>query len=243
MVVPSGGRVHSCPEFAPLQPGHTHPQGRPPAWTEQRRPHAPDRTSQTTQRLLRVLDLLPPIAYWDTELCNRGANAAFAQLFGVSPQAIEGLHVREVLGPDLAELALPHLERTLATGEPQRFERTALDAHGVRSHAQVELFPDAVGGELRGVVSIDTDVTAHREAELSERQLEILRMVAQGLTNAQIAQRLYISETTVKWHIRQILGKTNSSNRAEAVAYVLGARDPDRRRPPRLRVAGLTGDN
>jgi PAS domain S-box-containing protein len=63
------------------------------------------------------------------------------------------------------------------------------------------------------------------DAELSERQLEILQLVAQGFTNAQIAQRLYISETTVKWHIRQILVKTNASNRAEAVAHVLGVRE------------------
>jgi PAS domain S-box-containing protein len=63
-------------------------------------------------------------------------------------------------------------------------------------------------------------------SELSERQLQVLQLVAQGMTNALIAQRLFISETTVKWHIRKILTKTSSSNRAEAVANVLGARTP-----------------
>ncbi len=252
--------------------------GTRPPLSEHCEPGAGNRTSQTTQRLLRVLELLPPIAYWDTELRNRAANTAFAEFFAVSPQAIEGKHIRDVLWPDLAELALPYFERMLATGEPQRFDRTSVDARGVRSHAQVELLPDVVDGELSGVVSIATDVTAHREAELalaasqqrleqaeqlaqqalqsasshladrarelaqlaagsrasaepaapdaglSERHLEILQLVAQGFTNAQIAQRLYISETTVKWHIRQILVKTNSSNRAEAVAHVLGVR-------------------
>jgi len=57
---------------------------------------------------------------------------------------------------------------------------------------------------------------------LSERQLETLELVAEGLTNAEIAKRMFISETTVKWHIKQILIKTGSANRAEAVARVLG---------------------
>ena len=66
-------------------------------------------------------------------------------------------------------------------------------------------------------------------APLTSRQLEVLRLVAEGLTSAKIAKRLFLSEATVKWHIKQILTKTASSNRAEAVARVLGA---PRQQPP-----------
>jgi PAS domain S-box-containing protein len=59
-------------------------------------------------------------------------------------------------------------------------------------------------------------------APLTQRQLEILRLIAQGHTNATIAQRLFVTEGTIKWHVKQILAKTNSSNRAEAVARILG---------------------
>jgi PAS domain S-box-containing protein len=59
-------------------------------------------------------------------------------------------------------------------------------------------------------------------APLSARQLEIMQLVAQGLTNAAIGERLQLTEGTIKWHIRQILTKTNSRNRAEAIAHVLG---------------------
>ena len=62
-----------------------------------------------------------------------------------------------------------------------------------------------------------------RRAPLTTRQLEILRPVAEGLTSAEISRRLFVSEATVKWHVKQILSKTRSSNRAEAVARVLGA--------------------
>ena len=59
-------------------------------------------------------------------------------------------------------------------------------------------------------------------APLTPRQLEILRLIAQGLTNAAIAERLVLTESTVKWHVKQILAKTASANRTEAVARVLG---------------------
>lgn len=62
-------------------------------------------------------------------------------------------------------------------------------------------------------------------APLTPRQLEILRLVAQGLTNAAIAERLTLTESTIKSHIHQILAKTNSKNRAEAIAIVLGTSD------------------
>ncbi len=61
-----------------------------------------------------------------------------------------------------------------------------------------------------------------RPAPLTDRQLQILGLVADGLTSAEIAQRLFVSEATVKWHVKQILNKTASANRAEAVARVLG---------------------
>ena len=60
-------------------------------------------------------------------------------------------------------------------------------------------------------------------APLTPRQLEILQLVAEGLTSAQIAQRLFVTVPTVKWHVKHILAKTGASNRAEAVARVLGA--------------------
>ena len=54
-------------------------------------------------------------------------------------------------------------------------------------------------------------------ALLSERELEVLACLSEGLTTLQIAVRLFISENTVKTHIRHILDKLESSNRTEAV--------------------------
>ena len=53
---------------------------------------------------------------------------------------------------------------------------------------------------------------------LSLREIEVVTLMAQGLTNLQIGRRLTITEGTVKSHVKRILKKTGSANRAEAVA-------------------------
>ena len=54
---------------------------------------------------------------------------------------------------------------------------------------------------------------------LSDREVEVLRLVAQGRTNAEIAELLVISKNTADRHVSNILGKTGSANRAEATLY------------------------
>jgi len=54
---------------------------------------------------------------------------------------------------------------------------------------------------------------------LTERELEVLKLVAQGLNNREIAKRLFISENTVKNHVRNILEKLQLHSRMEAVMY------------------------
>jgi DNA-binding NarL/FixJ family response regulator len=59
---------------------------------------------------------------------------------------------------------------------------------------------------------------------LTPRETEILRLVGNGLTNAQIAQRLVLSEATVKTHVKRLMAKLQLTNRAQAVvvAYETG---------------------
>ncbi len=60
---------------------------------------------------------------------------------------------------------------------------------------------------------------AQRHVELTPREREVLFLVAEGLTNAQIAQRLVVSQETVKFHLRNIYQKLGVSTRTEAAAY------------------------
>ena len=56
---------------------------------------------------------------------------------------------------------------------------------------------------------------------LTEREWDILAAMVDGKTNAQIAQRLFVTETTVKYHVRNVLRKLGARNRADAVARLL----------------------
>lgn len=59
------------------------------------------------------------------------------------------------------------------------------------------------------------------EVALSKREMDVLRCLAKGMTSAQIASDLFISENTVKTHVRHILEKLEASNRAEAVSRAI----------------------
>ena len=54
---------------------------------------------------------------------------------------------------------------------------------------------------------------------LTEREVEVLRLIAQGRSNQDIAAELFISPNTVAHHVTNILNKTNTTNRTEAATY------------------------
>ena len=56
---------------------------------------------------------------------------------------------------------------------------------------------------------------------LTEREREILQLLAEGMSNADVAQRLFISQETVKSHVRHILAKLEAETRTQAVAIAL----------------------
>jgi LuxR family maltose regulon positive regulatory protein len=121
--------------------------------------------------------------------------------------------------------ALDALSRALAFGEPAGYVRVFADegqplvpllrqaaARGShRTYAQRLLA--AIGG--RPATSGPDKTT--RLAALSEREVDVLRLVAAGLPNREIGLRLLISEKTVKKHLSNILGKLQATNRGQAL--------------------------
>ena len=63
---------------------------------------------------------------------------------------------------------------------------------------------------------------------LSDREQEVLNLVAEGKSNREIADSLYISESTVRSHLHNILSKLNVANRVQAAAFARGLRNPQR---------------
>ena len=63
--------------------------------------------------------------------------------------------------------------------------------------------------------------TSAYPAGLTAREMEVLRLVAQGLTDAQVAEHLVISRRTVNWHLTSIYSKLQVSSRSAATRYAI----------------------
>jgi PAS domain S-box-containing protein len=342
--------------------------------------------SDSAEGIQAMLNALPAmVSYWDSDLCNRMANDAYVEYFGKTPLELRGIHLRDLLGPDLYEKNRRYIDGALA-GKRQLFDWEIRIPTGELRYTQASYIPDVVEGEVRGFFVLVTDITERRRIEeeveqsrsrlaeaervarmgswewdiprgrltcseglfaiyginpgdfdgryepsntelihpedrervekqmrqavetgapidyeyriirpdgrvrrihsraeliadsdgrplrltgtvqdvtevraaaevlqtasdlgrraaelhrhtdrsrqddltklLSARQVEILALVAEGLGNVEIASRLYLTESTVKWHVRKILKALGVANRAQAVARYLSASPP-----------------
>jgi DNA-binding NarL/FixJ family response regulator len=102
----------------------------------------------------------------------------------------------------------------LKSAEPEELRRAIL----LVSEGKSVLSPEVTRRVLQ-MVGSGKDV--YSEVGLSEREKEVLDCLAKGMTSAQVASQLFISENTVKTHVRHILEKLEASNRAEAVSKAI----------------------
>lgn len=103
----------------------------------------------------------------------------------------------------------------LKTDSPDRL------VDGVRCVAAGEsmLAPEITRHLIEQYLARAAPATGDEAAVFTERELEVLRLVAAGLSNAEIARRLYLGEGTVKTHVAHILAKAGLRDRTQAVVY------------------------
>lgn len=120
------------------------------------------------------------------------------------------------------------LARALADGEREsaiaeaRGALVCFEGLGAARHA------DDAAGFLRSLGVRVARAGLKGVGVLTRRELEVLRLLGEGLTNPDIAKRLFISRKTVEHHVASVLSKLELSGRGEAMAYALRNLDPSR---------------
>jgi PAS domain S-box-containing protein len=120
-----------------------------------------------------VVDSSPAmLAYWDRDQRCVFANRAYLRWFGRTPESLIGTTLRELLGPTIYALNLPHIEAALR-GERQEFEREIPDpAGGPSRHSQATYVPHIEDGEVRGFCVHVAEITQLRNALAQVRTLQ-----------------------------------------------------------------------
>ena len=149
---------------------------------------------------------------------------------------MDGIEAIRRLGASRPEVSVVVL--TTYSDDESILEALSAGAHGyLTKNATAEDIHRALQAAVAGQAVLDQEVQARLVAHatvtdagdaagelpdgLSAREAEVLGLVAEGLSNAEIAQRLFISHTTVKTHINQILRKTGCRDRPQAILYAL----------------------
>jgi two-component system NarL family response regulator len=157
-----------------------------------------------------VRRLTPDVVLLPARMCSPGS----AQ-WAVWQEAVAPAHIL-LLGETADSNAVTLALRSGAAGYLLRDAPIAEIAGGVRAVADgsVHVSPPLTEQLLRALGRDDAGAEP-----LTERELEVLRLIAAGASNRDIADRLFISENTVKNHVRRILEKTGTRSRTGAVAH------------------------
>jgi LuxR family maltose regulon positive regulatory protein len=135
------------------------------------------------------------------------------------------------------ETALTSIERALRLAEPENYRRIFLD-EGESMHAILRAVDDRLSGEddermkryigqLLSAFQVKTTLSTQGHMggmamlePLSEREIEVIKLLEEGLTNQEIAAQLFISLNTVKAHLKHIYSKLGVNNRVQAISKI-----------------------
>jgi len=172
-------------------------------------------------------ELAPDVALMDLVMPGMGGVEATRLVKQASPHTqiivLTSYHEDEYIFPALRAGALSYVLKDVRPDELADTVRKAARGESVLHPRVAARVVQELRGARRDTPNLFTD--------LSDRELEVLRLIADGLSNAEIATKLIISEKTVKGHVSNILSKLHMLDRTQAAVYawqqgLVGRRDP-----------------
>jgi len=163
----------------------------------------------------KAAELVPDVVLMDLVMPGIGGVEATRQVKQVSPHSqiivLTSYHEDEYIFPALRAGALSYVLKDVGPEELADTVRMAARGESVLHPRVASRVVQELRGTKRDTPNIFTD--------LSDRELEVLRLIADGLSNADIANKLVISEKTVKGHVSNILSKLHMMDRTQAAVF------------------------
>lgn len=160
-------------------------------------------------------ELVPDVVLMDLVMPGMGGVEATRHVTQASPRSrvivLTSYHEDEHILPAISAGALSYLLKDVGPDELILAIRRA-------ARGEVSLHPRVAAQVMRTFQSRPAQ-PANPLADLSEREIEVLRLIANGLSNAELAETLIISEKTVKSHVSNILSKLHLADRTQAAVY------------------------
>jgi NarL family two-component system response regulator LiaR len=163
--------------------------------------------AKTSQPDVILMDLVMPV---------KNGNEAIGEIKRDNPQVsilvLTSFSEEDKVFPAIRAGALGYI---LKDTTPQQLIQAIYDVH----RGEASLHP-SIALQLIRELNQPSDLPLAADP-LTESELEVLRLLAQGLTNQEIAERLVRSEWTIRTHVRNILSKLHLANRTQAALYAL----------------------
>jgi two-component system, NarL family, response regulator LiaR len=160
-------------------------------------------------------ELAPDVVLMDLVMPGMGGVEATRLVKQASPHSqvivLTSYHEDEYIFPALRAGALSYVLKDIDPEELADTIRKAARGESILHPRVAARVVQEIRGAKRDTPNLFTD--------LSDRELEVLRLIADGLSNAEIANKLIISEKTVKGHVSNILGKLHMLDRTQAAVF------------------------